>query len=100
MGGEKDGGAHADSQNHQTYEASDGHVGRSAWPGSQSAGTVPPQHLWALRRFALEILASDELVQLATLNAINPDPTHVYSTVSNPERIQWRIGLLTSIRTT
>jgi tetratricopeptide (TPR) repeat protein len=72
---EKDGGAHADSQNHQTYEAMMSMWVAQAWPGSQlHPAPVPPQHLFALRRFALEIMASDELVQLAAFNVINPRP--------------------------
>jgi tetratricopeptide (TPR) repeat protein len=70
---EKDGGAHSDSQNHETYEAVMGMWIAHAGPQSQPA-PVAPQHLFALRRFALEILASDELVRLATPNSINPRP--------------------------
>jgi hypothetical protein len=72
---EKDGGAHADSQNHQTYEAVMGMWVAQAWPDSKLQPVpVPPQQLFALRRFALEILASEELIALGTANATNPRP--------------------------
>lgn len=63
---EKDGGAHADSQLHPGYEALIKMWNSVPVESAQSAPlTVPHQHLFALRRFALEVLASDELLEVA-----------------------------------
>jgi tetratricopeptide (TPR) repeat protein len=49
------------------------------WPDQDSpTAPIPPQHLFALRRFALEILASEQLAALSVPSAQNPRPdTHV-----------------------
>jgi len=68
---EKDGGAHSDSQLDPGYE-----VLSKMWTSVTSEGTptaVPHQHLFALRRFALEVLASDELLKLAWSEVRRPD---------------------------
>ena len=76
---EKDGGAHTDSKTHQTYDAIMEMWIAQTWPGSAAQSVpIPPQHLFALRRFALEVLASDELTRLAIPSATNPRPeTHL-----------------------
>lgn len=71
---EKDGGAHADSQLHPGYEA----LFRmwTSLPAKSSQGTttaVPHQHLFALRRFALEVLASDDLLNIAWPDGQRPE---------------------------
>jgi tetratricopeptide (TPR) repeat protein len=69
---EKDGGAHADANTHPTYDAL-----KERWGAVSDTGQelpMPPQHLFALRRFALEVLASQELRELASPSSGNPRP--------------------------
>ena len=72
---EKDGGAHTDSKTDKTYDAL-----MNMWEAYTESGSetqsvpIPPQHLFALRRFALEVLASKELSALAVPSTINPRP--------------------------
>lgn len=71
---EKDGGAHADSKLHPGYEAL-----LKMWtsipsdPTQKDITVVPHQHLLALRRFALEVLTSDELLNVAYPDGQTPD---------------------------
>ena len=71
---EKDGGAHSDVQLNAVYEA----IFRMWTPVPtdaeiDSATPVPHQHLFALRRFALEILASDDLMNFAWPDGRRPE---------------------------
>ena len=71
---EKDGGAHADSQLHPGYEALFRMWTSVPMGSAQGAPTaVPHQHLFALRRFALEVLASDELLSFAWSDGHRPE---------------------------
>jgi len=71
---DKDGGAHSDSKLPRGYEA----LFRiwTSVPVDSSQGTataVPHQHLLALRRFALEVLASEELFNIAWPDGQRPE---------------------------
>lgn len=71
---EKDGGAHTDAQLHPGYEALFRMWLSVPTESSQSTSTaVPHQHLFALRRFALEVLASDELLNIAWPDGQRPE---------------------------
>jgi len=71
---EKDGGAHADSQLTPGYEAIF-RMWTSASMGSppNKLTVVPHQHLFALRRFALKVLASAELLSVAWPDVQKPE---------------------------
>ncbi len=72
---EKDGGAHSDSQLHPGYEAIFRMWTSIPTDSSQRGATpVPHQHLFALRRFALEVLASEDLLNLAWPDGRRPEP--------------------------
>lgn len=71
---EKDGGAHSDTQLHSGYEALFRMWTLMSTDSSQSSGTpVPYQHLFALRRFALEVLSSESLLNLAWPDGQRPE---------------------------
>lgn len=64
---EKDGGAHSDAHLHPAYEALFRMWTLASFDScSQPPTVIPHQHLFALRRFALEVLASDELLALSS----------------------------------
>jgi len=71
---EKDGGAHADSRLDPGYEALlKMWTSESSGPDAGAPAVVPHQHLFALRRFALEVLASDELLALTSPDEYSHD---------------------------
>lgn len=71
---EKDGGAHSDSQLHPGYEAIFRMWTSMPTDSSQGCATpVPHQHLLALRRIALEVLASEDLLNLAWPDGQRPE---------------------------
>lgn len=71
---EKDGGAHSDSQLPPAYEAIFKMWTSMPTDSSEGCATpIPHQHLLALRRFALEVLVSEDLLNLAWPDGQRPE---------------------------